>query len=135
MGRYDDIIDMPRHVSTKRAAMQRRARAAQFAPFAALTGYDDSIAEAARLTDKKLELSDMMIDSLNQNIAQIRERITKRPAACVTYFVADENKSGGRYETVAGNIRHIDDGARMIIMTGGLKIPIDDVYFIELPEG
>ena len=95
MGKYDDIIDLPHHVSKVHPQMSIWDRSAQFAPFAALTGHDAAIKETARLTDERLELSDEVIMKLNDQLNMIRDNIGTEQEISITYFVPDEKKSGG----------------------------------------
>ena len=132
MTEYDDIINLPHHQSTKHKQMSNYQRAAQFAPFAALTGYDAEIDETARLTDKKLELSDEQESYLNEQIQLLIERISEKPQSQITYFVPNERKSGGEYVTVTGNVRRVDDHNREIVFTDGLTVKIDDVWNIRI---
>ncbi|WP_295073634.1 hypothetical protein [Ruminococcus sp.] len=131
-GQYDDIINMPHHVSTTRAQMPRRNRAAQFAPFAALTGYEDAIGESARLTDAKAELCEDEAAELNKKIQLLSARIASEPYCEITYFVPDKHKSGGKYITVSGNVRFIEEVTRQLVLCGGLRIPLDDIIKISL---
>ena len=131
MGYYDDIIRLPRHCSEKRMPMPLHDRAAQFAPFAALTGYDAAIGETARRTDEKSELDEEAANVLNERVRLIRERIGEKPEVEITYFVPDERKSGGKYITVKGRVRRLDDFAKMLIFTDGSKIPFADIISIE----
>ena len=112
--------------------MSNYQRAAQFAPFAALTGYDAAIDETARLTDQKLELSDEQADHLNAQIQRIIENIIDKPQVEITYFVPDNRKSGGEYMTVTGYVRRVDDHNREIVFTDGLTVKIDDVWNIRI---
>ena len=132
MSEYDDIINLPHHQSTKHKQMSNYQRAAQFAPFAALTGYDAAIDETARLTNEKLELSEEQQDYLNEQIQLLIERISENPQANITYFVPDERKSGGEYVTITGNVRRVDDHNREIVFTNGLTVKIDDVWNIRI---
>ena len=132
MNEYDDIINLPHHQSTKHKHMSNYQRAAQFAPFAALTGYDAAIDETARLTDKKLELSEEQQEYLNQQIQLLIECILEKPQVQITYFVPDERKSGGEYVTVTGNVRRVDDYNREIVFTDGMTVKIDDVWSIRI---
>ena len=132
MNEYDDIINLPHHQSVKRPHMNSHQRAAQFAPFAALTGYDAAIDETARLTSEKLELSEEQQEYLNQQIQLLIECILKKPQVEITYFVSDERKSGGEYITITGNVRRIDDHNREIVFTDGLTVKIDDVWNIKI---
>ncbi len=129
---YSDIIDMPHHQSDKRPHMSLQDRAAQFAPFAALRGYDEEIIETARLTDERLELSNEDMSLLNERLHLIIDNIKSKPEASITYFVPDEKKEGGAYITVKGNVRRIDEVERIIHLTDNTKISIDDVSRIEL---
>lgn len=128
---YDDIINLPHHVSSKRPQMSMLDRAAQFSPFAALTGYDDAIQETGRLTDEKINLSEEEKEALDRKQQFLLERLDERPALTVIYFVPDEKKSGGAYVTKSGNLKKIDEVERMMTLTDGTKISLDDVYDIE----
>lgn len=132
MSSYDDIINMPHHVSTTHPQMSMHDRAAQFSPFAALTGHGDAVKETARLTDEKLELTEDEISALNQKLNFLTEHAEDRPEITVEYFVPDERKSGGAYITVTGNFRRIDEYSQSIIMTSGEEISIRDIYVINL---
>ena len=99
---YDDIINLPRHVSEARPRMPVYDRAAQFSPFAALTGYEAAVAETGRLTDRKAELDEGEKESINERLNLIQENLDKRPEISVTYFVPDKKKAGGEYVTVPG---------------------------------
>lgn len=128
---YRDIINLPHHQSTKRPHMSLHDRAAQFAPFAALRGYDEEIAETARLTDERLELGSEDIALLNERLNILIDNIKSIPEVSVTYFVPDDKKDGGAYVTKKGNVRRIDDVERRIHFTDNSKITIDDVYMID----
>jgi len=129
--KYDDIIHLSRPVSKKRSPMSHYDRAAQFSPFAALTGYDAVIAETGRLTDNQIELDEGGKALLDEKLQTIQARILEYPAVKVTVFCPDSRKSGGAYETVTGNVKKIDPVARMLVLTGGNVIPIDRIYGIE----
>lgn len=126
---YDDIIDMPHHVSDRHPHMSVHDRAAQFAPFAALTGHGAAIAETARLTEEKLELDESQKAVLDQKLMNIMHNADEK-SVNVEYFVADERKSGGRYERCTGRIRRIDEYERLLIMEDGTVIPIDNIHDI-----
>ena len=132
MNPYDDIINMPHHVSATRPRMSMQDRAAQFSPFAALTGHGDAVKETARLTDEKYELTEDEISDLNQMLNFLKEHANERPEITVEYFVPDERKSGGAYITVTGSFRRIDEYSQSIILTNGTEIPIDDIYSVYL---
>ena len=131
MSNYEDIINLPHHVSSKRPQMPMLDRAAQFSPFAALTGYDDAIYETGRLTDEKNDLSEEEKEALDRKQQILIERLCDHPALTVTYFVPDEKKSGGAYVTKNGNLKKIDGFERWMMLTDGTKIPLDDVADIE----
>ncbi|WP_455527358.1 hypothetical protein [Huintestinicola sp.] len=131
MHRYDDILTRERPRG-KRQPMPVSDRAAQFAPFAALTGYDEAVAETARLTDSKIELGEDRAADINDKLCMLRDRLYERPEAEVTYFVPDGRKSGGSYVTLTGNAKRIDEYARTVIFTDGAVIPIDDIFSVKL---
>lgn len=126
---YDDIIRLPHHVSSTRPRMSAIDRAAQFSPFAALTGYDTSIKESARLTDARIELD----DSQKEEIGEKLRLVTGQPDAetKITYFLPDTKKTGGRYVLAAGTVKKVDEYERMIIMGDGKQIPIDEVIDVD----
>lgn len=129
---YDDIIDLPHHVSERRAHMPLRSRAAQFAPFAALTGYEDAVREAERATASRRELCEDDVLELNAKLRLLSERIAETPYAEVTYYVPDKRKPGGEYVTVSGNVRLIEECTRLLVFCGGRRVPIDDISEISL---
>ncbi|MGI6014498.1 MAG: hypothetical protein ACOX7K_09525 [Oscillospiraceae bacterium] len=129
---YEDIIHLPHYVSKIRPQMSLMERAAQFSPFAALTGYDAAIKETGRLTDEKIELGDEEKDLLNRKQQFLTRILHERPEITVTYFVPDERKSGGAYVTVTGNLRRIDEVERFLVMVDGRKIPLDDIADLEI---
>lgn len=131
MGKYDDMINLPRPEPV-RARMSVLERAAQFAPFAALTGYDEAVGETARLVDEKIELSEDERDYLDRQTKKIRE-IPEREIA-VTYFIADKRKIGGAYLTVRGFVKKIDETERLLVLTSGEEIPLDDVFAIDFSD-
>lgn len=125
---YEDIINLPHHISKKRRSMPIIDRAAQFAPFAALTGYEDAVNETARLTDRKIELSDGELAELDKKMHILRERLGDRPEIGITYFKPDERKSGGEYVTVRAVVRKINTYARTLMTYDGAVIPLDMIY-------
>ena len=129
--KYDDIINLPNPTPTCRPRMSMLDRAAQFAPFAALTGYEAVVAEAARLTDDRLELSEDMKIILNDKMQMIVDNIDKEPFVTIKYFVPDKRKAGGAYVETSGIVKEIDEYERCIIMTDGIKIPIEQVRAID----
>ena len=128
---YDDIINLPHHVSETRPRMSQRDRAAQFSPFAALTGYDSEIKETARLTDEKLVLDDYAISRIDSCLQILIDNAQERPTISITFFKADAIKSGGTYITVSGVFRRIDESNRTVVLMDGTTITIEDIYTIE----
>lgn len=128
---YEDIINLPHHVSTKRPQMSMLDRAAQFSPFAALTGYDVAIKETGRLTDEKIEMDEASLNMLNMKFQLLVEALGDEHEVSFTYFKPDETKAGGAYVTATGIVKKVDDYERLITMVDGAKIPMDDVYSIE----
>ena len=128
---YDDIIDLPHHVSVSRPRMSMIDRAAQFSPFAALTGYDAAIKETGRLTNERIELTEDSRAVLDRKQQLLLDNLADHPEASVTYFVPDERKSGGAYVTVTGIVKKVDDYQRLLILTDGTKIPLDEILDME----
>ena len=125
--RYYDIINLPHHVSTQRPRMSMLNRAAQFSPFAALTGYEDSIQEAARLTDARIELDECEKAALDEKLRILQS--DPQMYVSITYFVPDARKAGGAYVTAEGPIRKIE--AHVVRMADRTEIPIEDIVGIE----
>lgn len=132
---YEDIINLPHHISKKHRPMPREARAAQFAPFAALTGYESDVNEAARYTGKRRELGEYETERLNRRINEIRNGIHGNTEVIITYFKPDEKKAGGEYLNIGGRVRKIDDYGRTLTLTGGALIPLDDISEIVFKDG
>ena len=128
---YDDIIHLPHHVSQNHPQMSLRDRAAQFAPFAALTGYEAAVGETARLTSERRELDPQEAEELNRRLTDLAARLKDRPEVTIEYFVPDERKAGGAYITVTGVVRNISVPERLMILADGTAIPLDDVISIE----
>lgn len=126
MSKYDEIINMLHHVSEIHKPISPENRAAQFAPFAALTGHDDAIVETARLTTEKMELSDDETIQLNRRL-QYLLYLEKSPKVTITHFVADKLKQGGHYERTKGRIRKIDSYDSSIILSEGFRILISNI--------
>ena len=129
-GKYDDIIGMPHHTSPRHPRKSMRDRAAQFAPFSALTGYGDVVDETARLTDGRIVLTEDAKALLDFKQRLLQERIDTKPEITVTYFVKDARKSGGSYQTVRGRLLRIDDVERTLLLEGGRRINAQDVIDI-----
>ena len=128
---YSDIINLPHHVSRNHPQMPMEARAAQFAPFAALTGYDAVIHETARLTDKQVELEEYDNDRLNRMFSELMDSLEKHPMVTVSYFKPDEHKAGGAYMTVSGKLKKIDTYEQIMKMEDGTVIPIGSIMDLQ----
>lgn len=129
--KYDDIIHLPHHISTKKAQMPVIDRAAQFAPFAALTGHNAAIEETARQTEKRVELDAYIKESLNDKLQIISDWINEHPEIEITYFQPDEKKDGGAYVTANGIAKKINEYERLLVMEDGMAISIDEIISIE----
>lgn len=129
--KYDDIINLPHHVSANRPHMSMIDRATQFSPFAALTGYEDAVKETERLTEQKIGLNETEINLLNDKLNFIQENIKLKPTVSIIFFLPDNRKSGGSYNTVIGTVKRIDTYEKSVIMTDGNIIPIEDILHIE----
>ena len=129
--KYDDIIDLPHHISTRRAHLSMPQRSAQFASFAALKGFEDEIAETARVTDKKLILDENEIEILNEALQYISYNINENLEVSITYFVPDKLKSGGAYVTKKGTVKKIDTFNKSVTVDNA-EIPVNDILKIEI---
>ena len=127
---YDDIINLPHYISPQHTPMSLLNRAAQFAPFAALTGYDEAVKETARYTDNAADLDENRIEIINEKLIFLREKQNERPLVTVSYFLSDERKNGGAYVAVTGKVKKIDDLERIIILDDGTEIPMDGIVEI-----
>lgn len=130
MGKYDTIISLPYNGVKKHTKMTLEERSAQFAPFAALTGYDGQIKEKARLTNKRIEISEDIKTLLDTKIQIICENISNNLKVEITYFVPDNKKDGGEYVSVIGTVREIDNFNRVIVMENNIRIPIYEIIDI-----
>ena len=128
---YDDIINLPHHVSDTRPQMSMINRAAQFSPFAALTGYEAVIKETGRLTERRIELSEDTRADLDRKQRLLMDSLSNRPEVSVTYFVPDERKAGGAYVTVTGIVKQLDDFQRIMALTDGTMIPLNEIVELE----
>ena len=129
MDDYIDIINLSRPVS-KRPRMSLEQRSAQFAPFAALTGYEGQVKETARLTNKKIEINEELKEILDLKIQLIQEKIKEQPDVTITYFIPDDKKQGGKYKTVTNSVKKIDTYKNEIILIDGTTIAIDEIIDI-----
>ena len=126
-GKYDDIIDLPHHVSYRHVRMSRIDRAAQFSPFAALTGYEAAVQETARLTEDQKELDETARTLLNEKLRMLADFLDERPQVTITYFRPDERKEGGAYVTAVGIVRAVDEYAHTVTMSDGTVIPMGHI--------
>lgn len=131
MNSYDDIINLSHPEPKKHIRMARAKRAAQFAPFAALTGHDEAVKETARLTDKKIELDEHELERLNEKIALIFNSLEAMPEVIITYFIPDEKKTGGKYVDCRGCVLKVDDYNRVITMSDETIINMDMIIDIQ----
>ena len=130
MGKYDDIINLPHHISKKHPRLSIEQRAAQFAPFAALTGYGDAIKETTRLTEYRIELNEEEKESLDKKLQDLKSKISTNPQVTITYFVPDIKKSGGKYITKIGDLKKIDEYKKIVILEDKTIIPIKEIIEI-----
>jgi len=133
-GPYDDMLDLPHHVSEKHAHMSLLNRAAQFSPFAALTGYDDAVSETARLTQERVELDEQEKLQIGQVLYAILETIDQKPLVQAAFFVPDERKSGGSYQRACGRAVRVDEQEGLLILEDGTQIPFPDLTVLSLAE-
>ena len=129
-GKYDDIMDLPHHRSKTRPRMSLLNRAAQFSPFAALTGYGETVKEAARLTTPEIELSEDRRAELDRKLEILKSSLPSCPEVTLVFFVGDAKKEGGEYQTVRGRIKKIDPCGRVIVLADQRRIPIDHILDI-----
>ena len=129
--KYNEIMGHPHHVSKTRPQMPMSDRAAQFAPFAALTGYDSAIKETGRLTAERIELDEEALTALDMKYQLLMDALNEAPKVTITYFQPDERKAGGKYITATSAVKKVDDFERRITMQDGTKIPMDDVLSID----
>ena len=128
---YEDIIHLPHHVSEPHPRMSRLNRAAQFSPFAALTGYGAAIQEAGRLTDRKIQLDEDSQAVLDRKLAILREQMSKHLEVTVTYFQPDGKKDGGAYASFSGQVKKIQDYEQLLVFTDGTQIPFSDILDLD----
>ena len=132
VNKYEDIINLPHHISKKHPRMSLEDRSAQFASFAALTGYEDIINETARITNAKIELDEESKLTLNRKIQEIKKKINEKLNITITYFIPDFKKTGGRYVTINGIVKKIDEYKRILILEDKTEILISDIVEIKL---
>lgn len=129
---YAELLHLPHHTSLYHPPMPRQSRAAQFAPFAALTGHGDAIAETARLTQSRAMFDEGVIAELDTCIGQLRTQLDEHPAVAITYFVPDRKKAGGAYVTVRGRVRKIRDFEKQIELEDGTIVPVEQMMELHL---
>ncbi len=129
---YQDIINLPRHISDKHPHMSIHDRAAQFAPFAALTGHSEAVSETARYVEGKIDLGEDAIKEIQDALNYIQEHIYQSPLVTITYFVADGRKQGGRYVTETTTVKVINDLDQLIYLDNGVRIKYDNIYEINI---
>ena len=129
--KYDDIIHLPHHVSRIHPQMYMEDRAAQFSSFAALTGHEEAISETARLTDEKAALGEDVMERLDWIFMQIKAKMSENPEVTITYFLPDEKKAGGRYESYAGVVKKMDEYKRELVFNDHTVIPMHQIVNIE----
>ena len=130
-GKYDDIIHLPHHVSQTHPRMPMQDRAAQFSPFAALTGYGAVIRETGRLTETRPDLDEDARAELDRRLALLSALLETRPLVTLTYFQPDTKKEGGACLTVTGVVRKIDEYHRVLVMEDGLQVPVRDLLSLD----
>ena len=128
---YEDIIRIPRHISKTHPQASMADRAARFSPFAAISGYEEMVKEAARVTEERIEITEAEKAILNEQLNMIAEFLNDEPEVTITHFVPDKKKSGGAYISITGVVKRIDELKRIVVMKNNKKIKIDDIYLIE----
>ena len=133
-GKYDDILRLPHHVSASRKPMAMTARAAQFAPFAALSGYDAEVQEAGRLTDRPIEPDEYEKEALNARLRLLARHLREEWVVSLVFFQPDERKAGGAYVTCTGTVKKLYETERLLTLTDGTVIPLDDLIALDGEE-
>ena len=133
-GKYDDIITLPHPEPRTHPRMSLHDRAAQFSPFAALTGHSAAIAETGRLTDSRITLDESEMARVDAELQRLQELLPSRPTVSITYFVPDERKAGGSYQTITGKVKRIDTVNGVLLLTDQRVIPIPDIFDVAIQE-
>lgn len=128
---YEDIINIPRHISKTHPEASMADRSARFSPFAAISGYEDMVREAARVTEERIEITDAVKEQLNEKLNMIAEFLSDEPEITITHFVPDKKKSGGAYVSITGVVKRIDELKRIVVMKNNKKIKIDDISALD----
>lgn len=129
---YEDIIDLPHYEPKNHPRMPLYKRAAQFAPFSALTGYEELVGEASRHVEFRQELSEEEIRRINEKLMVLRDSLQKEAQVRLRYFRKDERKEGGSYQEITGKVKKVDDHGRFLLMEDGLTIPFQDIAELEV---
>ena len=132
MGKYDDIIHLPHPTSERHPRMSRQDRAAQFSPFAALTGLGAALQESARLTERRMIPDEYEQAGLDKKLQYLRENLSQQPAAAITHFVPDARKEGGRYRRTEGRVKKLLEFEKQLVLTDGTTLAIEDILELEL---
>ena len=132
MGKYDDIIHLPHPTSERHPRMSRQDRAAQFSPFAALTGLGAALQESARLTERRLIPDEYEQAEMDKKLQNLRENLSRQPAVVITHFVPDDRKEGGSYRRTEGRVRKLLEFERQLVLTDGTTLAIEDILELEL---
>ena len=128
---YEDIVNLPPHISKKHPQPSMMDRAARFAPFAAITGYEEMVLEEARVTEERIDLDEGTLSLLNEKLNMIQEFLDEEPEVTITYFEPDKKKSGGAYITITGIVKRIDEYEHLVIMKDGARIFIESIYDLQ----
>lgn len=128
---YEDIVNLPRPISKKHPDPPRSERAARFAPFAAITGYEETVLEEARVTEEKIELDECALILLDKKLNVLQNHLSQSPEITITYFIPDKKKNGGAYRKITGSVKRIDSYKKLLIMNDDEKIQIEDIYKLE----
>lgn len=132
MNKYDDIIDLPHHVSPTRPHMSLHDRAAQFSPFAALTGYSEVIKETARLTEAEILLDETALNAINEQLLYLQNHLDEHMIAEITYFIPDDKKDGGHYARIRTAVKKIDRYSQTVLMSDETIILMQQIVRIDL---
>ena len=128
---YEDIVNLPPHISKRHPQPSMMDRAARFAPFAAITGYEEMVLEEARVTEERIDLDEGALSLLNEKLNMIQEFLDEEPEVTITYFEPDKKKSGGAYVSITGTVKRIDEYEHLVLMTDGKKIRVEEIYNIQ----
>ena len=128
---YEDIVNLPRPISKKHPQPPLSERAARFAPFAAITGYEEMVLEEARVTEERIELDECALALLNEKLNILQNNLSQSPEITVTYFAPDKKKAGGAYVNISGTVRQIDVYSKLLILENDKKIRIEDIYKLD----